>query len=101
MEKEKTIIRDQRRSPELEIDSDHPYFKEIKNSLMPDDYRAGMDRISNIEDDVREEIIKDYYKQIENPYDETFHEVVIPFFPLTPIDLWINESFKMTGRRRP
>lgn len=99
MEKEKIIIRDKRRNPQLEIYSDHPLFEQIKNSMMPDDYREEMDKISNVDDDFREDIIKSYYQAIEDPYhgltltdcDEiSLSQFPAIMFPLTPMGLWIN-----------
>ena len=69
---------------------DHPYYNEIKNNIMPDDYRAKMKEISNIKASRIEEIIKNYYRRIENPYDEITKSIVLSFVPLVLVSLRIN-----------
>lgn len=90
MEKEKIIIKDKKRNPQMVIYPDHPYYNEIKNNIMPDEYRAKMKEISNIKASRIEEDIREYYEQIENPYDEVLTGVVNPFMPLILGVLWIN-----------
>lgn len=90
MEKEKIIIKDTNRNPQMVIYSDHPYYHEIKNSIMPDEYRAEMKKVSNVSETIINEDIEEYYEQIENPYDDVLKGVVNPFMPLIIVGLMIN-----------
>lgn len=90
MKKEKIIIKDSKRKPQLVIDSDHPHFESVKKTMMPDEYRKKMGEISNLGSEFIEDSINYYYKQIENPYDDTFKEVVIPLMPLVPMSIIID-----------
>lgn len=90
---EKIIIKDSKRNPQVVIDSAHPFYNDIKNSLMPDEYRIEQRKISNLPDSFIEECIKNYYKQIEAPYGD--NEIskkakIAIFFPLLPIGILIN-----------
>lgn len=87
---EKIVIKDKKRNPQMVIYPDHPYYNEIKNNIMPDEYRAKMKEISNICISVIEEDIREYYEQIENPYDEVLKDVVNPFMPLIIVGLITN-----------
>lgn len=87
---EKIVIKDKLRNPQMVIYPDHPYYNEIKNNIMPDEYRAKMKEISNICTSIIEEDIREYYEQIENPYNEFLEGVVNPFMPLILGGLWIN-----------
>lgn len=80
MEKEKITIKDSKRNPQLVIDSDHPFFTYIKNTIMPDEYR----KKSNGCNKTIEEQIKKYYEIIENPYidDGIFKNIPRFFFEL-------------------
>lgn len=90
MEKEKIIIKDKNRNPQMVIYSDHPYYHEIKNNIMPDEYRATMRKISNVSPQKIEVLIKNYYRRIEHPYDEITKIIVKPFVPLVLVSLRIN-----------
>lgn len=90
MDKGKIIIKDKLRNPQLVIYPDHPYYNEIKNNIMSDDYRAKMKEISNVKASKIEEIIKNYYRRIENPYDKITKIIVKPFVPLVLVSLRIN-----------
>lgn len=87
---EKIVIKDKLRNPQMVIYPDHPYYNEIKNNIMPDEYRAKMEEISNVCASIIEADIREYYEQIENPYDEILEGVVNPFMPLILGGLWIN-----------
>lgn len=87
---EKIVIKDKKRNPQMVIYPNHPYYNEIKNNIMPDEYRAKMKEISNIKSSRIEEDIREYYEQIENPYDEILEGVVNPFMPLILVSLRIN-----------
>ena len=90
MKKEKITIKDSKRKPQLIIDEDHPHFESVKSSMMPDEFREKMGEISNLDSEVIEEQINNYYKQLEHPYDDTFKEVVFPLRPLVPMAIIIN-----------
>lgn len=90
MKKEKIIIKDSKRKPQLVIDSDHPHFESVKKTMMPDEFREKMSEISNLGSKVIENLINDYYKQLEHPYDDTFKDVVFPLRPLAPMGIMIN-----------
>lgn len=90
MKKEKITIKDYKRKPQLIIDADHPHFESVKTSMMPDEFREKMGEISNVDSEVIEDQINDYYKQLETPYDDTFQGIVFPFRLLVPMDIIIN-----------
>lgn len=84
---EKIMIKDSKRKQQKIIDSTHPFYKEVKNSLMPDEFRIKQKKISNMSDEIIEEAIKDYYEQLEAPYgnSELSNKLKIAIFlPLTP-----------------
>ena len=67
MGKEKIIIQDSKRNPQMVIMKDHPFFEQIKRSMMPDEYRIKQREISNLDESLIEESINDYYESIQNP----------------------------------
>ena len=88
---EKIIIRDSKKNPQVVVDKNYPFFEDIKNSLMPDDYRNKMDEISNLKDEIKESEIKSYYESIENPYIDFLGDKSLgKLYILEPIDLMIN-----------
>lgn len=65
MEKQKIIIRDKKKKHPVVVYSDHPYYEEIKSTIMPDEYRDTMHKISDLPDDIIEDYVKLYYELIE------------------------------------
>lgn len=107
MEKEKILIRDSEKQPQMVVESDHPLYEEIKNTLMPDDYRKIMKEQSNLRSYRIEETIRFYYESIEEAEekpDEAFLFELIPqaiFIDYSPswecfldqkFDVWFTEE---------
>lgn len=99
MEKEKIVIKDSKRKKQLVVFQDHPFFNNIKNSLMPDEYRSKMKRMTNVEDGIIEELIASYYEQIEMPNvvienengdSKVVKDVYLPFKPLVVYGTMVN-----------
>lgn len=87
MEKQKITIKDRKMNPQKVVYENHPFFNEIKNSLMPDDFREEMSKISNLSEADLEEIISTYYERIEVPYinDGVLKGILCPFYELEPV----------------
>lgn len=76
MERKKITIKDSRKKPMKVVYDNHPFFNDIANSLMPDEFREIQKKSTNLDDlSFIEEDIKRYYEQIEEA--KTFDELTV------------------------